>query len=219
MTIPAFVSCCATWLAMLALGFLLLGALRSLELLRWRLDQLEATMPSKVNRSGLRPGARAPDFSLPDTAGDLVSLRDFAGRRVLLVFTQSGCRPCHAVMPELNRLQDAGEVQVLVVNNGEPGETRAWALESRARFPVLVQERYSLSRSYEVFASPFAFLIDENGRIASKGIINNRRQIGYVLDGHRPARDGHVGRGATGAERGDSKAFQTHSHLKEVDHV
>jgi methylamine dehydrogenase accessory protein MauD len=209
----------AMWLAMLAISFLLLGALRSLEQLRWRLDQLEATMPSKINRSGLRPGARAPDFSLPDTAGALVSLRDFAGRRVFLVFTQSGCRPCHAVMPELNRLQDEGEVQVLVVNNGEPEETRAWALESRARFPVLVQERYSLSRSYEMFASPFAFLIDEQGLIASKGIINNRRQIGYVLDGHRPVRDAHVGREATGAERGESEAFQIHSHLKEVDHV
>jgi hypothetical protein len=31
------------WVAVLLLGFLLLGALRALDLLRWRLEQLEAT--------------------------------------------------------------------------------------------------------------------------------------------------------------------------------
>jgi hypothetical protein len=34
-----------TWLAILALGFLLLGALRALGLQGWRLEQLEATTP------------------------------------------------------------------------------------------------------------------------------------------------------------------------------
>ena len=31
-------------------------------------------------------GAKAPDFSLPDHAGQLVSLADFAGRRLLIAF-------------------------------------------------------------------------------------------------------------------------------------
>ena len=52
------------WVLVLLLGFLLLGALRSIEWLRWRVDQLEATMPSRVGRSGLRPGKKAPDFNL-----------------------------------------------------------------------------------------------------------------------------------------------------------
>src|SRR5262249_33053757 len=104
------VSFIALWLVVLLFGFLLLGALRNQALLRWRLDQLEATMPSKINRNGLKPGVRAPEFSLPDTAGNQVSLQDFAGRKVLLTFTQSGCRPCQAVMPELGKLQQNGAV-------------------------------------------------------------------------------------------------------------
>src|SRR5947209_7453847 len=159
-----FASDLALWGLVLLLGFLLLGALRALGLQGWRLEQLEATTPSRVGRNGLKPGAAAPDFTLPDaTGGGEVALHDFAGRRVLLVFTQSGCGPCKRVMPELNRLQAAGELQVLVVNNGELKETRAWAAEARARFPVAVQDHYSLSRRYEVFATPFAFLIDEKG--------------------------------------------------------
>src|SRR5262245_10780620 len=91
----------ALWLVVLLLGFLLLGALRSLALLRWRLEQLEATTPSRVGRSGLRAGTKAPDFALSDVSGAEVALHDFAGRRVLLVFTQAGCAPCDKVLPEL----------------------------------------------------------------------------------------------------------------------
>src|SRR6516162_9497588 len=92
------------WLASGFLGFLLLGTLRSLGLLSWRLEQLEATTPKRLGRDGLKPGKRAPDFTLPSVDGNEVALHDFRGRKVLLVFTQSGCAPCKAIVPELNRL-------------------------------------------------------------------------------------------------------------------
>ncbi len=177
------VSYVALWLAVLALGFLLLGALRALGLLRWRLEQLEAITPTRVGRGGLKPGKKAPDFTLPSVGGGEVSLHDFAGRRVFLVFTQSGCKPCHRVVPELNKLQRNGEVQVLVVNNGDLEATRQWAGEAQVGFPVLVQQQFSVSKRYEMYATPFAFLIDERGVIASKGIINNGQHIGFVLSG------------------------------------
>ncbi len=143
-------------------------------MLNWRLDQLELTRPSRLGRDGLKVGRKAPDFTLPCAAGGgEVSLHDFAGRRLLLVFTQAGCGPCQDIVPELNRLQAKGDLQVLVVNNGEPAETRDWAAEIESRFPVLVQEKFSLSKKYEVFATPFAFLIDEQGVVTSTGIVGS----------------------------------------------
>src|SRR5438105_14591379 len=53
------------WLVVLLLAFLLLGALRALGLLSWRLEQLEATTPKRLGRDGLKPGKKAPDFTLP----------------------------------------------------------------------------------------------------------------------------------------------------------
>ena len=171
------------WAAVLLLGFLVLGALRALGLVNWRLDQLELTRPSRLGRDGLKVGKKAPDFTLPSTANGEVSLHDFAGRKVLLVFTQSGCGPCHEMAPEFNRLHDKGEHQVVVVNNGESEETREWADEVHARFPVLIQEKFSLSKRYEIFATPFAFVIDEQGVIASNGIVGSAQYLGYVLAG------------------------------------
>jgi methylamine dehydrogenase accessory protein MauD len=175
----------ALWLAVLCLGFLLLGTLRALGVLSWRLEQLEATTPSRLGRDGFKVGKKAPDFTLPSAADGEASLHDFLGRKVLLVFTQSGCGPCQAVIPELNRIHDKGEPHVLAVNNADnPEETRKWAAEVRARFPVLAQEKFSLSKRYQVFATPFAFLIDEKGIITSKGIVGSKQHLGYVLWEH-----------------------------------
>jgi peroxiredoxin len=186
MSVLWVISIVLLWLFVLLLGFLLLGALRSTEWLRWRVEQLEATMPSRVGRGGLRPGKKAPDFRLPSVSGGEVALHDYAGRKVLLVFTQAGCGPCGEIVPELNRLERDG-VQVLIVNRGELAQTGAWAAKTGARCPVLAQEGLDLARRYEVFATPFAFLLSEQGVIVSKGIVGNPRHIGFVLSGAHEA--------------------------------
>jgi methylamine dehydrogenase accessory protein MauD len=169
-------------LVVLALGFLVLGTLRALGIVNWRLDQLELTRPSRLGRDGLKVGKRAPDFTLLSATGGEVSLHTFAGRKVLLVFTQAGCGPCHDMAPAFKRVQDQGEHQVLVVNNGEPDETRKWAEEINGGFLILIQEKFNVSKLYEVFATPFAFLIDEQGVLASKGIVTSREHISFLLD-------------------------------------
>jgi methylamine dehydrogenase accessory protein MauD len=177
------ISSIALWLVVLFLGFLLLGALRALGILRWQLEQLQATTPSRMGRDGLRVGKKAPAFSLPSTNDKVIALADFAGRKVLLVFTQSGCSPCKAIVPELNRLAQRGTHQLLVVNNAAPDKTRAWASEVGARFPVLAQENYAVSKRFQVFATPFAFLIDEKGIITSKGLAGSKQHLNFVLSG------------------------------------
>jgi methylamine dehydrogenase accessory protein MauD len=199
------ISSIALWVVVLFLGFMLLGTLRALGLANWRLEQLGATTPKRLGRDGLKPGKKAPDFSLPSADGKEVSLQDFAGRQVFLVFTQSGCGPCKKIIPELNRLGSRGDSQVVVINNGDADTTRSWSKEVGARFPVLAQDRFSVSRRYEVFATPFAFLIDQKGMIASKGIINNRQHIRYVLSGARVGEsNGHAEAETDGAESGES---------------
>lgn len=205
------------WAAVLFLGFLLLGVLRAVGLLRWQLEQMAATMPSRLGRSGLRVGKKAPDFTLPSVAGAEVALHDFAGRKVFLVFTQAGCGPCQQIMPELGRL-GASDLQVLVVNKGDAEAARHLAPGSEPPFPVLVHDGLDLSRKYEAFATPFAFLIDERGIIASRGIINSKQHIGYVLSGARSANNGHVESVPAEAERSEESV--SHSvPAKEVTRV
>jgi len=205
------------WLVVLLLGFLLLGALRALGFLSWRLEQLEATAPKRLGRDGLKVGAKAPDFRLPNAAGSEQALSDFAGHRVLLVFTQAGCGPCHDIIPELNRISDRGEHQVIVVNNGALHDLPGLAVDGIAKFPVLIQEHFSQSKLYQVFATPFAFLIDELGVIVSKGTAGSRKHLGYVLAGTgSPVKRRHVEASSDQIEK--SSRSEPYSS-KEVSHV
>src|SRR4051812_49973884 len=134
MTTALLLAVFVLWVVVLVVSFLLLGTLRAVGLLGWRLAELEATTPRRPGRDGLKPGRRAPDFTLPGTDGSEVALHDFAGREVLLVFTQSGCSPCQMIVPELNRLVTSGGSRVVVVNNGDPEAARTWSAEVEARF-------------------------------------------------------------------------------------
>jgi peroxiredoxin len=192
-------------------------------LLRWQLEQLQATTPTRKGRCGLKVGKKAPDFTLPSVAGGEVSLAEFAGRQVFLVFVQTGCGPCHAVAPDLNRLQRSGKYQVLVVNNGESAAVAKWAKEVHAEFPVLIQDKWTVSKHYEVLATPFAFLIDEQGVIVSKGFISNKQYVRFVLERRsatvktEPSEPG----GTDTGEPDTSESEQSRSlfHAKEVEHV
>ena len=195
------------WAVVVGLGFLLLGTLRTLGLVQWRLDQLEATRPTRINRDGLKAGQKAPSFALTHVDGGICSLEDYAGMRVLLVFVQANCGPCHAVVPVLNHVHRTSELKVLAINSAQPSGSRDWATQVGAGFPVLVQERLEISKKYQVFATPFAFVIDENGLIISSGIISSRQQVRYLLD----AAAEHVARTALAEEgnRGASRDMQT----------
>jgi methylamine dehydrogenase accessory protein MauD len=178
------------WLLVTAVAFLLWGNLRVTGLLDWRVIQLEATTPSRIGRRGLKPGKNAPDFTLSCTRGDEVSLHDFTGRRVLLVFVQTHCGPCHEIVPELNRLVGREtDLQILAVSRADPEEARQWVRDVDAQFPVLVQRDWRVSKRYQVFATPFAFLIDRNGVVESKGIISrpiaHRNTISRIEPDHR----------------------------------
>jgi peroxiredoxin len=54
----------------------------------------------------IKPGNLAPSFTLPNVNGQMVSLNDFKGKVVLLLFWGTWCPPCLASMPKYIELQE-----------------------------------------------------------------------------------------------------------------
>jgi methylamine dehydrogenase accessory protein MauD len=178
------------WSVALGLGFLLVGALQALRIRGWRVEQLEIALCSRL---GLTPGTSAPAFSLPSVQGARITLRSFTGRRVLLAFTNANGQPWRQLLPELNRLQRQHSLQVLLIETGGPQAAQQLVGEGQAAFPVLLQQTRNVVKRFRVPAMPFAFLIDEQGVIASEGIINNAQHICFVLSGAgEAAKSGHA---------------------------
>jgi methylamine dehydrogenase accessory protein MauD len=220
MTTFLVISSVLLWVAFLFVAFLTLGALKAMTILRWQLDQLQATTPTRKGRGGLKIGAKAPAFTLPTTTGTQVSLGDYDERKVFLVFVQPGCGPCHTVVPDLNRLQHDGQYNVLVINNGELEAVRKWVAEVKPEFPVLIQEKWGVSKSYEVLATPFAFLINEQGVIVSKGLVSNKQYMGFVLESRAAEAKSVPSEGESDpGVAAESPGFHSLSLPKEVEHV
>jgi peroxiredoxin len=123
---------------------------------------------SKIVRDGLKAGTPAPDFTLPSLDGPDVSLRDYRGRKVLLVFSDPECQPCARMAPDLERIHRAANgLQVLMISRGDIEANRRKVAEQALTFPVVLQRHWEISRAYGMFATPIAYLVDEGGVIST----------------------------------------------------
>jgi peroxiredoxin len=123
---------------------------------------------SRLNRSGLKAGALAPNFRLPRIDEGVLSLVDFRGGRVLLVFSDPNCGPCDELAPGLQQIHlQKPDLQVLMVSRRDAEATRSKAAAQGLTFPIVVQRQWEISLQYAMFATPMAYLIDEQGILLS----------------------------------------------------
>jgi peroxiredoxin len=123
---------------------------------------------SRLNRSGLKAGFAAPDFRLPRLDEGELSLANFRGGRVLLVFSDPDCGPCDELAPQLQEIHlRRPELQVLVVSRRDVEANRAKATALGLTFPIVLQKQWEVSLKYAMFATPVGYLIDEEGILAS----------------------------------------------------
>jgi peroxiredoxin len=155
---------------------------------RSRLNSERPLAESRIERHGLRAGTPAPGFRLPDLQGNSISLDNYRGQRVLLVFSDPHCGPCDELAPHLTRLHREHRnngLTVILVGRGAPEENRSKAEQFGFEFPVVLQEKWKLSKEYGIFATPVAFLIGENGVIASDVAVGNDAILALAADAAR----------------------------------
>ena len=146
-----------------------------------RLDALEAALAegrpmtaasdaAVREPAGLPVGTQAPNFALPNLAGETVSLDGLRteGKPVLLVFSDPGCRPCGALMPEVGRWQRelGAAMTIAVVASGSAETNRAKAAEHGLGL-VLLQAGREVSLAYAAGGTPAAVLVRPDGTVGS----------------------------------------------------
>ncbi len=121
-----------------------------------------------VAANGLLPGTQAPGFSLAAVDGEQTALDDLlgAGRSLVLIFADSGCGACHALMPDISRWQreHADDLTVAVVWGGSPSDVQGASQEHGLRLVLSDPER-QLSDLYAVAGTPSAVLIGPGGTV------------------------------------------------------
>ncbi len=133
--------------------------------------EVHAPRLAALRRRGALAAARAPD------RGD--ALEASRGGRLLLVFSDPTCGPCDQLAPKLadpHRRHAGNGFSILMVGRGDAQENRRKAKEHGLEFPVVVQDRWKLSKEYGTFATPVAFLIGKDG-IIEQNVAQGPEQI------------------------------------------
>src|SRR6266536_1953465 len=169
------------WLVVLLLGFLLAGALRQLGLLQLRLGDDPGAL---ITNTGLERGTDVPDFTALDAAsGERVSLSDLPAVPRMLVFASPGCLSCRELIPGLNEVRKTrGDWDFVVVCRGDLESCRRFGRMNGLEAPMVVDTTGQIEKDYAVTLTPFAYVVDHEGRVVIRGIANDWRQLESLLE-------------------------------------
>lgn len=135
-----------------------------------------------------RVGEKAPDFTATDTNGQTHKLSDYAGKFVVLEWTNRGCpyTQKHYKSSNMQRLQrewtEQGVVWLTVVSSapGKQGyvtatEENAYVKQmSAAPTAVLLDPTGALGHLYDAKTTPDMYIIDPHGTLIYSGAIDDR---------------------------------------------
>ena len=138
--------------------------------------QRASKIVADINRfEQLAVGATAPNFSLSDTAGRVVSLESLCGKTILLDFWASWCVPCREENPVYREVYEKYKgkgFHIVAVSLNKEQEKAAWLQAIRdddisewTHLSDLQGFKSPIYRLYEVGGLPQNYLIDANGLI------------------------------------------------------
>lgn len=155
-------------------------------------------MQGTAETSGLAPGTPAPDFTLLDAAAHQVSLHDFKGQPVVLVFYPLDWSPACSdqlslYQSELPAFAEHG-AKVLGISVDSIYSHGAWAAVRDLTIPLLadfnpkgeIARRYRVYRSTDGFSERALFVIDGEGTIRYTHVAPELHKVPdiYELFGH-----------------------------------
>lgn len=141
----------------------------------------------KTASTMLQLGTKAPEFSLPNIDGTVVSLADFADKKgLLVVFMCNHCPFIKHLRAELsafgNEYQDKGLGVVGISSNDvanypddSPEKMAEEAAEAGYRFPYLYDESQDVAKAYKAACTPDFFLFDSEMTLAYRGQFDDSR--------------------------------------------
>jgi methylamine dehydrogenase accessory protein MauD len=144
-----------------------------------------APMGALVNDSGPKVGDQSPTFSLPSLTGDAVQLGQGQHRSTLVFFLSPTCPVCKKLIPILRSVRDSEEawLDVVLASDGEADKHQRFIeYTGLTDFPYLLSPELGIA--YRVSRLPFAVLLDDQGTIRSKGLVNSREQLESLFNAH-----------------------------------
>jgi peroxiredoxin len=121
----------------------------------------------------------APEFSLEDLEGNIVTLSGLRGKTLVLDFWATWCGPCVRAFPSMKKAQEMfmndPDVHFLFINTWQDEEDKKviaqdFITKNDYPFHVLMDVEDRVVAAYKVQGIPTKFVVDKEGRIRFKKI-------------------------------------------------
>jgi thiol-disulfide isomerase/thioredoxin len=146
------------------------GAPAVLALANGRDPANEAVAANDSRPQAPQVGDPAPALSLPDLAGNPVTLDSFRGERTVVLFWNPGCGFCQRMLDDLKTWEATPSPQtprLLVVSTGDPQSNELMGLAST----VVLDQGFATGQAFGATGTPSAVLVDEADRIGSPLVV------------------------------------------------
>ncbi len=168
------------WIGFIAMVLVNLALARQIGVLYERVAPAGALMMNQT----LAVGSQAPQLAVETLDGGAFKVGEVReGKSQLLFFLSPDCPVCNELTPALKSAarSESDWLDVALASDGPDQDHAGYVLrKGLSDFPYMVSEL--LGKTYGVSKLPYAVLIDEQGRIASMGIINSREHLDSLFE-------------------------------------
>lgn len=162
------------WVVVLVLGAVVFGMVRQIGVLHERV----APMGALANDRGPEVGEMAPDMKIAGMDGGLVQIGGPVpgGRSRLLLFVSPSCPICKKLLPIARSFASGERLDVVIVGDGDLAEQREM-IRANGLEGIPYVNSPQVGMAFQVGKLPYAILIDEDGVIRAKGLVNSREHL------------------------------------------
>lgn len=168
------------WVVIIALGIVIYALTRQIGVLYERVAPAGALA---INQQ-IEVGQLAPEMVLPSIASGLIEIGGVKSnsKSQLLFFVSPECPVCKSLLPAIksSASAEADWVDVVFASDGKDDHQGYIKQQGLNAFPYIISEL--LGKNFGVAKLPYAVLIDQQGKIASMGIINSREHIDSLFE-------------------------------------
>jgi len=169
------------WILVAGLALTVLALARQVGILHERIAPAGALMV----RGGPKVGEQAPVIAVTDMGGHDLSLGQKRNDALstLIFFLSPTCPVCKTLLPVLksSRKSEREWLEVILTSDGDIVEQQAFINEYQLGDFTYVLST-NLGMTYQVGKLPFAILIDHEGIIRSKGLVNSREHLESLFE-------------------------------------
>ncbi len=172
------------WIAVVVLGAVVVALVRQIGVLHERVFPVGAL----VMPGGPKVGAAAPTHAVTDLTGRALTLGGVAAdaRSTLLFFVSPTCPVCKTLLPVVMQVATRAEppTRLVFASDGDLAEQRAFVERAGlGAHPYVVST--DLGLAYQVGKLPYAVLIDGQGVLRAKGLVNTREHVESLFEAAR----------------------------------